>query len=92
MGEKVVDMNPENEELLAGYENRENICLAFRQKLRRGVLEMLDKTGFKPASISVVLTEKTDACQNYRGEVIKIEIQSKRVDLQGEGHHEVWSM
>ena len=95
MGEKIAAiketvMNTENEELLVGYELQENASLAFKQKLRRKVLEMLDEMGFRPVSVEVVLMQRADACQNYRGEAIKIAIQSKRCDLQSKGRPEGW--
>jgi len=89
---KETSMDKENKELLAGYEDRENKSLDFKQTLRRKILEMLDEMGFRPASVEVVLAQRTDACQNYQGEAIKIEIQSKRCDLLSKGHSEVWLM
>lgn len=83
-------MNEENENLLAGYEDHEISVLAFKQKLRRKVLEILDEMGFRPSSVNVVLAEKADACGNHRGEKIKIEIQSKPVEPGAIDHPEGW--
>jgi len=83
-------MDKENKELLERYEHHEKKSLDFRQALRRKVLEMLDEMGFRPASVEVELTQKDDRFANHLGEVIKIEIQSKRVGREEIKHMEGW--